>query len=497
MSAWQRDRAGQYKLGRRLRSEPSGTVYKARDALTRARVTVTELAPELVADARFLTRFRHEMGDLSQLDHPNCGRVLDFLEIDGRVYVVSERIEGRTLREVIGSATLRPQQALALLRGILVGLDAAHSVRLLHRSLRPESVVLQADGLVKLTGFGQPAYGAGAGARAALFAGISPYAYMAPEQIVGAEADVRTDVYLAGVLGFELLAGRPPFTSLDPAEVWSMHMSQDPPRLVELRPDVIAPVADIVIQALAKVPDHRQQSAQEFIGQIDAVGSPSGVVWTEPAPFDRLARVGVLTAGLTATAENPTGSASARGRLTWRPLRALVPGVAALALALSAAADGTNPNWGVRSGTRARQAASNIQGPNQRSQAQGPRLPGAPPDAMLTPPGPDLASPAAALAAARIPLPAVTVSPILLSAAEPTPPPPVAAPPATQPSPPGTPAPAPAPSSSPSPPTADPELDPPEAEEATEEPETEAAEALAEADTIAEDLADAEPADPH
>ena len=88
---------------------------------------------------------------------------------------------------------------------------------------------------------------------------------MAPEQVVGAEADVRTDVYLAGVLGYELLAGRPPFASLDPAEMWSMHMAQDPPRLIELRPELTAPIVDIVSRALAKLPDARQQSAREFI----------------------------------------------------------------------------------------------------------------------------------------------------------------------------------------------------------------------------------------
>jgi eukaryotic-like serine/threonine-protein kinase len=510
MSTGRRDRVGPYKLRRRLRSDPAGTVYRAKNARTGAPVTVTELAAELVADAGFLERFRHDAGVLSRLDHPNCGKVLDYLEIEGRVYLVTERIDGRTLRQVIGSTTLRPTQALALLRGSLVGLDAAHSLQVLHRTLRPESVVVQPNGRVKLTGFGQPAYRATAGARAALSAsaGISPYAYLAPEQVVGTEADVRTDIYLAGVLGFELLAGQPPFTSLDPAEVWSMHMAQDPPNLMELRPEITAPVAAIVRRALAKAPDNRQQSARDFIGQIDAVGSPLSVWGTELAVDSRLGRAAALAVASLNAVESPKhDAASAGGKFGWRTLRALVPGVAALALTLSAAADGYNPGWlGIRGGLKAGQHSAPT---TQGSQGRGLQPPGAPPDLVLTPSGTQLPTPAAGLVAARVALPAVQVSPILLTTVEPTPGQPPATPPTIQPSPPGT-VPSPAPSSSPSPspsptPTSDDESESPSADAESETPDTEEAEAAADdtedaaeaanPDSIVDDAADAEPGD--
>lgn len=340
------DLLGKYKLGRTLSRDSSGTVYKAKDVVTGAAVEVKELAPELVADTRFLERFRAESSVLRRLDHPNCGKVLDFLEVDGGVYVVSEPIEGRTLREVISGTTLRPAQALALLRGSLVGLGAAHSLGLLHRSLRPESVVVQPDGLVKLTGFDQPAYPAGDANGKAASAGTSPYAYIAPDQVVGAEADVRTDVYLAGVLGFELLTGRPPFTSLDPSELMSMHVTQDPPDMTALRPEVTAPVADIVNRALAKGPEDRQQSARELISQIDAATAALGVEWTEAMAVSGLGAAAMAGGSTLAGAQKASGGAKPAGtRLGRRPRTVLVPGVAVLTLALSGAAYGYSQRW--------------------------------------------------------------------------------------------------------------------------------------------------------
>jgi hypothetical protein len=435
-----------------------------------------ELAAELVADSRFLERFRRETGFLSRLDHPNCVRVLDYLEIQGRVYLVSEPIEGRTLRQVIGSAELRPAPALALLRAGLVGLEAAHSVDVVHRTLRPESVVLQKDGLVKVTGFGQPAHGAGATLTGA--AGISPYAYIAPEQVVGADTDVRTDVYLAGLLGFELLVGRPPFNSADPAEVWSMHMAQDPPRLIDLRPELAPSVAGIVSRALAKAPDDRQQSALEFIAQIDGLRSVLAGTGVEPTVASKLGRrVAPLVVGHPAAVEIPIPiAAGGTGRLGWRRLRALVPGVAALALTLSAAADGYNPSWlGIRGGTRAGQhAASTAQGTTGGSHVFGAQQPSSPPDGGLASPGNVLAPPEPVLSAAPVALPKVLVSPLLLSAVEPAAPQPPAATPTAPPSPGAAPDPTPSPSPLPSPspsPTPGDESDSPPADAPSDDPE--------------------------
>src|ERR1035437_7968 len=395
---------GRYKLGRPLSRDSSGTVYKATDARSGAVVAVRELAPELVADTRSLERFRAESGVLTRLNHPNCGKVLDFLEVWGRAYIVSEPIEGRTLREVIGGATLRPAQALALLRGSLVGLGAAHSLGLLHRSLRPESVVVQPDGLVKLTGFDQSAYAAGAAPGEAASAGISPYAYIAPDQVLGAEADVRTDVYLAGILGFELLTGGPPFTSLDPSELMFMHVTQDPPDLTALRPEVTAPVADIVNRALAKRPADRQQSAREFIAQIDAATAALGVEWTEAVVVSGLGAAAMAGGSTLAGGEKPNRGATPGGaRVGRRPRSVLVPGVA-LTLVLSGAAYGYSQRWlgvgaGVNPGPRSTSTAPHSGGSQAHGRAPSDLAP-KPPSTELTPPGAEV-PPAAVLLPAQ------------------------------------------------------------------------------------------------
>jgi eukaryotic-like serine/threonine-protein kinase len=446
-----RDLLGKYKLGRPLSRDSAGTVYKAKDTGSGAEVEVTELTPELVADTRFLERFRAESGLLMRLDHPNCGKVLDFLEIERRAYVVSEPIDGRTLREVISGTALRPAQALALLRGSLVGLGAAHALGLLHRSLRPESVVVQPDGLVKLTGFDQPAFAAGANPGEAASNGISPYAYIAPDQVVGAEADVRTDVYLAGILGFELLTGTPPFTSQDPSELMSMHVAQEPPALTALRPEVTAPVADIVNSALAKVPDDRQQSAREFIAQIDAATAALGVEWTEAMVVSGLGAAATAGGSALAGADRPDRGATRGGsRIGRRPRSVLVPGVAALTLALSGAAYGYSQRWlglgaGVSPGPRSTSSASQFGGVPAHGRAPSALAPN-PPGSELTPPGAEV-PPAAVLLPAQ-PAPATSVALSVVT----VPPPPVASPTSTNPA--ASPAPAPpgtAPSSAPGP----------------------------------------------
>ena len=435
-----RELLGKYKLGRTLTRDSSGTVYQAKDMRSGAVVAVKELAPELVADTRFIERLRADSGVLIRLDHPNCGRVLDFLEVDGRAYLVSEPIEGRTLREVISGTALRPAQALALLRGTLVGLSAAHALGLLHRSLRPESVYVQPDGLVRLNGFDQPAYAAGAATGAAPSAGGSRYTYIAPDQVVGAEADVRTDVYLAGILGFELLSGAPPFTSPDPSELMSLHVTREPPDLSALRPEVTAPVADIVNRALAKAPDDRQQSAREFIAQIDAATAALGVEWTEAMAVSGLGAAATAGAStLAGDGKSGRGAAPGGARVGRRPRSVLVPGVAALTLAFTTAAYGYSQRWlgvgaGVGAGAGTPSTAQHSGGSPARGHTPaelGLKLPGAAPapPAAVAPPTAVLL-PAQANPASQVVL---TVSLPPAPAASPNPPATTPAPPATAP----------------------------------------------------------------
>jgi hypothetical protein len=338
MSGGRRYLAGRYKFDRALSTDSSGTLYKAKDLRSGADVTVKELSPALVADSAYMERIRASAAALTGFDDPNFVSVIDFIEAGGQAYVVSVYVEGQSLRDVIGSAAIAPAEALALLRGSLLGLAAVNSAGLLHRSVRPENVILLPDGQVKLTGFDQPAY---AGAAAASGSGVSPYAYIAPEQVVGATADPRTDVYLAGLLGYELLAGVPPFTASDPSQVMSMHVAQDPVPLSAVRPEIPVSVADVVSQALAKEPDDRQQGARSFIAQIDAAGPSLGPAWALALVPGSLASLLVPPALPQPAAPTPAPRRvpmRVAPRLAWSRRGALVPGAAALSLALTGGA---------------------------------------------------------------------------------------------------------------------------------------------------------------
>ena len=342
MIGLRRHLAGRYRLDRTLSTDPSGTVYLAKDLRSGAKVTVKELAAGLVSDRAYMERLRDSAAALTSFDDPNFVSVLDVVEAGGRAYVVSVFVEGQTLREVMGSTPIPPAEALALLRGSLLGLAAVNSAGLVHRSVRPESVVLLPDGQVKVTGFDQPAYaGATAGSEAVPPPGVSPYAYIAPEQVVGGAADARTDVYLAGLLGFELLAGSPAFTAPEPSQLMSMHLAQDPPQLSTMHPEIPASVAEIVTQALAKEPDDRQQGARSFIAQIDAAGPSLGPAWALAMVPGSLASLLVPAAAPQPVAPTPVPRrvpVRPVPSLGWRRRGALVPGAAALSLALTGGA---------------------------------------------------------------------------------------------------------------------------------------------------------------
>jgi hypothetical protein len=341
MNGGRRELAGRYKLDRVLSTDSSGTAYLAKDRRTGAKVTVKELAAGLASDRDYIEGLRGSAASITSFDDPNFVSVLDFVESDGRAYVVSVYVEGQTLREVMDAKEIAPPESLALLRGSLLGVAAVNSAGLVHGSISPDNVILLPDGQVKLTGFDQPAFVAAAGGGNGSPSGVSPYAYIAPEQVVGAAADARTDVYLAGLLGYELLAGMPPFTSPDPSQVMSMHIAHDAPRLDVMHPGIPASVAEIIGQALAKEPDDRQQGARSFIAQIDAAVPSLSPAWA-------LAMVPGALAPLLVPAPMPLPVAPTPAprrvpvrvapRVGWRGRGALVPGAAALSLTLAGGA---------------------------------------------------------------------------------------------------------------------------------------------------------------
>ncbi|HKE15295.1 MAG TPA: protein kinase [Kofleriaceae bacterium] len=271
-----------YRILERLAVGSMGIVYRAERLLLGRSLAVKFLHASYAADPTFIQRFERETRVMGRLAHPHCVSVTDF-GVDGGPYVVMEFVDGRTLRSLLEGGRLTVERAALITRQILAGLAHAHELGIIHRDIKPANIMMMdATGTgdhVRILDFGL------ATLREAHSADISHSAivigtpnYMSPEQSVGGKADVRSDVYSTGVVLFELLTGRKPFTSDDTFELLSMHRSAPIPRLANVVPDVDFPhgLQEVIDRALAKAQEDRFQSAMDFAVALDkAIEQPA------------------------------------------------------------------------------------------------------------------------------------------------------------------------------------------------------------------------------
>ena len=269
-------------------------------------MAIKELAPSLVGDPAFLEGFREEARIMALLDHPNCVKVFDFIETGGRAFLVSEYVDGASLRKIIQtSGALSPQQALGVLKGALGGLGHAHSLGLTHRDVKPENILADKDGVSKLADFGQAVFAHGPGAAGAL-TGSPPY--MSPEQARGAVCDARSDLYSAGCILYEFLTGRPPFIADNAMAVMRMQVNDLPQDPRQYNPALPAEASTMLARALAKDPAQRFQSAAEMHGALEAAAVAGyGRDW------ERSAAIKGLVAGAVAVCRRRRCSCGRRG----------------------------------------------------------------------------------------------------------------------------------------------------------------------------------------
>jgi serine/threonine-protein kinase len=264
------ERVSKYRILGTLGAGATGVVYLARDDELQRDVALKALAARLVGEPGFLERFRAEAEIMARLNHPNCVRVFDYLEDDGTPYIVSELVDGATLRAILEvSGRLSPEQSLGVTRGALTGLAYAHLQGLVHRDIKPENLLADRDGVSKLADFGQAYFVAETSPEHHGSTGTA--AYMSPEQVRGEQGDERSDVYAAGALMFEFMSGRPPFIALSRIAVMKMHLEREPPELSRVNPHISPTVGAVVRQALGKEPEDRYQSAAEFLAALEQV----------------------------------------------------------------------------------------------------------------------------------------------------------------------------------------------------------------------------------
>jgi serine/threonine-protein kinase len=305
--------ADRYRLEREVGQGGMATVWLAEDLRHHRKVAIKLLQPG-VAQALGADRFLREIQIAAGLTHPHILPLLDSGEAAGFLYYVMPYIAGESLRQRLArEGTLPVPESARLLREIADALAKAHREGIVHRDIKPENVLL-ADGHALVADFGVAKGLSAAGSEGTLTRvgmTVGTPAYMAPEQAAGdPDVDQRADLYALGVMGYEMLTGRPPFTGTTPQQILAAQITLAPEPVASHR-SLPAPLADLVMRLLAKNPTDRPQTAEQLIPVLDAAATPTGVsaatvLTPTPAPEGRgLSRrvvLGVLAAVVVAAA---------------------------------------------------------------------------------------------------------------------------------------------------------------------------------------------------
>ncbi len=264
---------GRYRVESRIAVGGMASVYRATDLRLDRPVALKIMRDQLAADADFRARFHDEARTAARLSHPNVVGVHDQGEWDGLVFLVMEFVPGRNLRAVLRDCgPLSPAQALAIIDQVLQALQAAHDAGYIHRDIKPENVLVTDNDRVKVTDFGLArALQSPSAATAGLLIGTA--AYLSPEQVSGESADERSDIYQAGVLLFELLTGKTPYSGETSWAVAHQHVNGTVPPVTDLRPDCPADLARLVAEATAREPDARLATVAEFRSRAAALAA--------------------------------------------------------------------------------------------------------------------------------------------------------------------------------------------------------------------------------
>ncbi len=301
-----------YRLLRRIGSGGMADVWLAEDTHLQRQVALKVLHRRFAQDREFVERFRREAEAAAGLQHPNIVAVYDRGDVDGTYYIAMQLLEGHSLKELI-DAGLSPEQAVGLVRQVLEAAGFAHRHGVVHRDLKPQNVIVDAEGKATVTDFGIARAGASEITQTGSVMG-TPH-YLSPEQAQGMEVTAVSDLYSIGVILYEALAGRVPFEADSAVAIAMKQVSQAPQRPSSINPQVSPALDAVVMRALEKDPGQRFQSAEAFIAALDAALRDPGAKGGGTAAFAPLPPV--VPPAEEVEAESRDAEAEDRRRRRW------------------------------------------------------------------------------------------------------------------------------------------------------------------------------------
>ncbi|MEO3947531.1 Stk1 family PASTA domain-containing Ser/Thr kinase [Gorillibacterium sp. CAU 1737] len=266
--------AGRYEILDRVGGGGMALVYKARDILLNRIVAVKVLRPQFVHDEEFIQRFRREAQSAAALSHPNIVSIYDVGQREDIHYIVMEYVEGYTLNDLIKErAPLQVEEAVNISSQICDALDHAHGNQIIHRDIKPHNILIGRNGRVKVTDFGI----ARAGSSSSITqtgSVVGSVHYFSPEHAKGTAAGAKSDLYSLGIVLYQMLTGRLPFSGESPVSVALKHLQENVEEPRKVNPLIPQSVENIILKAMRKNPEDRYRSAKEMLSDLETCLRP-------------------------------------------------------------------------------------------------------------------------------------------------------------------------------------------------------------------------------